>query len=153
MSLEVIHLKSPLRSLVSRPAAPVDRNTTLLVTSQVMRSRNVSALLVGDQAEAIVTERDLARALANGCQPDTSIATIASFHPITVPATIPVIQAAALMLNDDIRHLVVDLGAGDFGIVSIQVIMAAFLQASDPGLWLEALRIRVHLTPSDCWIG
>jgi signal-transduction protein with cAMP-binding, CBS, and nucleotidyltransferase domain len=153
MALDVIHLKSPVRSLVAGPVGRVDREATLLVTSQVMRSRNVSALLVGAHAEAIVTERDLARALANGATAGDSIATLATFHPITVPGHMPIIEAAALMLNEEIRHLVVDLGSGTTGVVSLRAIMAVLLQASDPELWLECLRIRVQMTPSDSWIG
>jgi signal-transduction protein with cAMP-binding, CBS, and nucleotidyltransferase domain len=153
MTLDVIHLKSPVRSLVPGPAVHVERDATLLTASQIMQSTNVSALLVGKHADAIVTERDLARALANGRHPDDPVETIATFHPVTVTGRISVIEAAALMLNDEIRHLVIDLGEGSMGVLSLRAVMAALLQASDPHVWLETLRVSVHLTPSDCWIG
>jgi signal-transduction protein with cAMP-binding, CBS, and nucleotidyltransferase domain len=153
MNLELIHMKSPVGSLVARPAVRIERDATLLSASRVMADSNVSAVLVGAEAEAIVTERDLARALANGHTPEDSIESIASFHPVTVSGRTPVTEAAALMLNEEIRHLVVDLGAGVTGVVSLRALMAALLQASNPEIWLESLRISVGLTPSDCWIG
>jgi CBS domain-containing protein len=153
MNLELIHLKSPVGSLVARPAVRIERDATLLWASHVMADSNVSALLVGAEAEAIVTERDLARALTDGRTPEDSIETIASFHPVTVSAHTPVTEAAALMLNEEIRHLVVDLGEGVTGVVSLRGVMAALLQASNPEIWLESLQVTVDLTPSDCWIG
>jgi hypothetical protein len=64
MALGVIHLHSPVRSLVSRPAVRIHADDTLTLASQVMRSQNVSCVLIGPARTAILTERDLTRALA-----------------------------------------------------------------------------------------
>ena len=59
---------------------------------------------------AIVTERDLTQALADGCEPGERVVAIASANPLTVAHHASVIEAATLMLNEGLRHLVVSRG-------------------------------------------
>jgi CBS domain-containing protein len=113
-----------------------------------MRKANVSSLLVGHERH-IATERDLTRALAAGLRPEEPIGTVAS-HPISVSANTSVIDAAALMLNQEIRHLVIDGGANGPAVVSLRAVMAVLLQAVTPNIWLEPLRVAV--TPPETWL-
>lgn len=106
-----------------------------------MRSKNLSAVLVSPTHDAIVTERDLTRALANELPPDTPVSLVATPLPITVPAGTDVVDAAALMLNQEVRHLIVELPDGSTGIVSLRAIMAVLLQAAQPDIWLTSLRV------------
>ena len=116
-----------------------------------MGRANVSSVLVGT-AGAIATERDLTRALAAGLSSDESIVTVASRDPVRVGALIPLVDAASLMLNEQIRHLVIEFPDGREGVVSLRDVMAVLLQTADPQLWLTSLRIAIQ-TPSEIWLG
>jgi CBS domain-containing protein len=151
MTAVVVHLHSPVSVLVQKPAPRISPETTITGASQVMRSRACSALLVGRGPGAIVTERDLARALAAEYPADLPVGDIASPLPVRVPGTEDVLSAAAVMLNEEIRHLVVDLPDGGQGVVSLRQIMAVLLQAAQPEPWLAALRVRVDLP--EMWLG
>jgi signal-transduction protein with cAMP-binding, CBS, and nucleotidyltransferase domain len=147
-----MHLHSPVSRLVTNSALRVGSHDTLTIVSQTMRSRNVSAALVGQGHSAIVTERDLTRALAAEYPPDTPVIRVATPLPLSVSAETDVLDAAALMLNQDVRHLIVELDDGSDGIVSVREIMAVLLQAARPDMWLASLRVRVE-TPSESWLG
>ena len=145
MSLAVLHLHSPIGALIADPAPHVSPSDTLTHVSQVMRVNNISAVLVGPNHDAVVTERDLTRALARQYPATTPAAEVATPMPITVDADTEVLEAAALMLNQEVRHLVVELPDGSCGIVSLRAIMAVLLQAARPDTWLSSLRIRVEM--------
>jgi signal-transduction protein with cAMP-binding, CBS, and nucleotidyltransferase domain len=115
-----------------------------------MRNANVSSVLVGPERH-IATERDLTRALAAGLRPEEPIGTVAS-HPICVPANTSVVDAAALMLNQEIRHLVIEGCAEGLAVVSLRDVMAVLLQAVTPHIWLERLRVAVS-APPETWLG
>jgi signal-transduction protein with cAMP-binding, CBS, and nucleotidyltransferase domain len=116
-----------------------------------MRHANVSSVLVGTQG-AIATERDLTRALAAGMSSDEPIATVASRDPVRLGALIPLVDAAALMLNEEIRHLIVEFPDGREGVVSLRYIVAVLLQAASPTLWLTSLRLAIE-APAEIWLG
>jgi acetyl-CoA synthetase len=152
MALAVMHLHSAVSQLVTRPAVHVSSEDSLTLASQTMRVNNVSAALVGPGHTAIVTERDLARAVAAEYPADTPVGTIATPLPLAISGDTEVVEAAALMLNQDVRHLVVELRDGSPGIISIRDIMAVLLQAARPDIWLSSLRVRVEI-PSESWLG
>lgn len=152
MSLPVVELGSPLHLLVTRDAVTVTSSESLRRAGQLMREHNVSALLV-DDGQAIISERDITRAVAAGLGGDDAVATVAVSRPVTVNAEMSIIDAAALMLNEEIRHLVVRLTAQRTGIVSLRAVLAVLLQAAKPEIWLEHLRLQVKLVASDLWLG
>jgi CBS domain-containing protein len=98
MALGVIHLHSPVSSLVSRPIVRVHSADTLTLASQVMRSNNVSSVLVGPGRGAIVSERDLTRALAAEYPPDTPVGKVATPLPQSANGNTDILDAAALMI-------------------------------------------------------
>jgi signal-transduction protein with cAMP-binding, CBS, and nucleotidyltransferase domain len=116
-----------------------------------MRQANVSSVLVGTHG-AIATERDLTRALAAGLSSDDPIATVASQDPVRIGALIPLVDAAALMLNEEIRHLIIEFADGREGVVSLRDIVAVLLQTASPELWLTSLRLAVQ-PPTELWLG
>src|SRR5690606_30875632 len=67
----------PVRELVAGPAVAVDRATSLREAARIMRSRRVSSLLV-DHGKAIVTERDITRAIGAGGHPTETVETVAT---------------------------------------------------------------------------
>jgi signal-transduction protein with cAMP-binding, CBS, and nucleotidyltransferase domain len=152
MALPVLDMKSPLSLLVVRPAAHISANQSLTEASQLMRRENVSALLV-DDGKAIVSERDMTRALAAGLGADCAVGVVATFEPVTVPADMAIVEAAALMLNEEVRHLVVQSAGQGLGIVSLRAVLAVLLQAVRPEPWLAHLRLRVEFPQSELWFG
>jgi len=152
MSLSVVDLKSPLSLLVVRPAVRVSAKQSLIEASQLMQRENVSALLV-DDGQAIVSERDMTRALARGLGADSAITMVATFEPLIVSADMPIVEAATVMLNEEVRHLVVQTAGHELGIVSLRAVLAVLLQTAQPEPWLEHLRIRVETPHSELWLG
>jgi CBS domain-containing protein len=153
MALGVTHLHSPVSSLVSRPVVRVHSDDSLTLVSQVMRSKNVSAALVGPGHAAIVTERDLTRALAAEYPADTPVGRVATPLPQSVPGNTDILDAAALMINHEVRHLIVQLPEGSEGVVSIRDVMAVLLQAAKPEVWLSSLKVKVEIPNPEAWLG
>jgi CBS domain-containing protein len=117
-----------------------------------MREANVSAALVGGRCEAIVTERDLTRALASGLGPEAAVSVASVLDPVTIEADQGVVDAAAEMLRREIRHLVVTDDGEVLGVVSLRDVMVVLLQALDPAVWVATLReaLTVH---TEMWLG
>ena len=147
----VVDPSSPVAVLVARAAVTVPETCSLADAVAVMKAENVSSVLLEGRA-GIVTERDLARAHGAGCAATEPVVAIASRHPVSVTGDTTVIAAAALMLNEQVRHLLVELDAGAIGVVSMRDLLAVLLQAVDAHLWLTSLRIAIE-PPSELWLG
>jgi CBS domain-containing protein len=145
----VLTAQSCLGDLPLRPAVGTDRSCTLVAAVEAMERAGVSSLLV--DRDGIVTERDIARALAHGCPTDVPVASVASWHPIIVTPDTTVVTAAAMMLNEHVRHLLVE-SEEQVAVVSLRDVTAVLLQAANPDLWLTSLRIAVD-TPAEAWLG
>jgi CBS domain-containing protein len=143
MVVNVVHMQSPVSALVNHPAFSISPDESLAFAARAMQAENVSALLVGPGVNAIVTERDVTRAIGAGCSPMAPVADSATPLPVTVGGSTDILEVAALMLNQEIRHVVVELEDGSIGIVSLRTIMAVLLQAAQPKVWLSALREQV----------
>ena len=142
---------SPVAMLTMRGAVTVPETCSLADAVEVMKAEAVSSLVLDDRA-GIVTERDLARAHGAGCNATDPVGAIASRHPLCVPGGTTVIAAASLMLNEQVRHLIVERDTGAIGVVSIRDLLAVLLQAADPHLWLTSLRVAIE-APSELWLG
>lgn len=153
MTLAVVHLHSPLDLLVSGPALHIAPECTLVRASQTMRSCGVSAVLVGHGPEAIVTEHDLARAIAEGLSMDSPVSTVVTQDPVVLSADAEILDAATVMLNRQLRHLVVELRSGRWAILPLDVVAAVLLQAARPDFWLSDLRVKVEMTELPTWPG
>jgi CBS domain-containing protein len=116
-----------------------------------MRAANVSALLL-DEIDGIVTERDVAWALAGGLAPTEAISAAATGHAVSCDPSMRVVDAAALMLNGQVRHLVIDHVAGGRAVVSMRDVLAVLLQAADNRVWLTSLSVSIS-TPTEIWLG
>ena len=146
----VVHGQSPLSALVSRAAVTVTVDCTLATAVVTMEAAGVSALLVGEHA-AIITERDIARALGHGVPVDEIVGRVATPYPLVVSGSMSVVDGCATMLNEHVRHLVVETDDGP-AVLSLRDVAAVLLQTSDPHIWLSSLRIRIE-TPTDIWLG
>ena len=149
--VNVVDARSPLHRLVVRPAVRISGGASLYRAAQAMEQANVSALLLDDHA-GIVTERDLARAFGAGGSPDDPVSAVATPHPLVVDGAMDVVHAAALMLNEQVRHLVVVLPDGRHGVVSMRDLLAVLLEATDAHVWLTSLRVAIEC-PAEVWLG
>ena len=152
MLTSVVDLRSPISALV-REATHVSSNATLTSAARAMREANVSAVLVGPGRDAILTERDMALALAAEFPAEGPVSDIATPNPLIVLSTIDTLDAVTLMLNHQVRHLVVESPGGTIGIVSLRELMAVLLQAAKPEIWLSNMRVEVDMPLSEQWLG
>jgi CBS domain-containing protein len=142
--LDELRLRPPV---TVAPDDPVDQ------VARVLRAHNVSAVLVGHSGDpvAIVTERDLTQALADGCWPDEHVLAVASQDPITVAHDASVIDVATLMLEKHVRHLVISKEHRVVGIVSIRDALAALVATVTPDTVFVRLE-RVTIDASENWL-
>ena len=148
-SARVLTAQSPLADLPLRRAVRVQRDCPLADAVAIMERSGVSSLLV--DGDGIVTERDVARAFCRGVEAREEVASIAVWNPVTVTASMSVVDAAATMLNEHLRHLLVTM-PGDVAVVSLRDLTAVLLQATTPDLWLASLRVAVD-GPAEIWLG
>ena len=114
----------------------VEGHWTLQVAADTMREENVSLVLVG-RDEAILTERDLRRALNAGLGPQDAVAAACVTDMIAIDQDTTVVQAAADMLRHEIRHLLVHNWRGEVaGVVSLRDVVRVLVDAMDPAVWV-----------------
>jgi CBS domain-containing protein len=105
-----------------------------------MRKEDISSLIVDTEPPSFLTERDLVRAMAQGCNASAPVSTVATRAPVWVPPTVSVENAAAIMVAYGLRHLVVLGPAGEpVGVLSIRDALASVLREIDASAWLDAL--------------
>jgi CBS domain-containing protein len=96
---------------------------TLEEAARRLRAHNVGALMVFDEEEfiGVITERDLASAVAAGHYPETAqVGDYMTMYPITVSPDMDVRDAAAQMLETEVRHLPVELDGRLVGVISLR---------------------------------
>jgi CBS domain-containing protein len=149
-AVPVVSGRSALSELLLRPPVAVEPACTLGDAVAVMESAGVSALLVAE-LPGIITERDIARALGHGLSVADHVDRVATLRPVVVPGSMTVVEACATMLNEHVRHLVVDLADG-WTVVSLRDVAAVLLQGADSELWLTSLRVTIDV-PTETWLG
>jgi CBS domain-containing protein len=139
--------------LPARRLVTIAPDATLREAAQLMRAEDVSALVVGTPGEliAIVTERDITAAVADGRPSATPVTTLATAAPITVRRDADIGTAAARMVRLGVRHLVVVDGDRAVGIVSIRDALAVLLRAVTPEPMFVVLSRQPDLT--ELWLG
>ncbi len=112
-----------------RPPVFVEPGTDLQAAAIRMAEAGTSSILVGAPGElvSILTERDIARAVARGDEGRTPVEQLAVPAPITIDAQATATEAAGLMLEANVRHLVVTRGQRAVGVVSMREVLGAVL--------------------------
>lgn len=111
-------------------------DATLREAAQKMTSHGVGSILIlgeGMRLEGIFTERDLARALASGADPDRDpISKYASRNVVTVAPYESIEKAGQKMLEHGVRHVpVVDSTGRVLGVLSIRDALRALLASHE----------------------
>jgi CBS domain-containing protein len=111
----------------------VHLDARLDVAAERMQDSQVRSLVVlaGNDLQGILTEHDLARAVAEDADPD--VATVAEYmtrDPLTVTLDTDARDAVAAMLEFDFRHLPVVQAGAVVGMVSLRDLATSILQAA-----------------------
>lgn len=120
----------PVLWLLRRPPVTTPAWGALRDAAEALVAHDVAALLVlsPEAPLAIVTERDVVRALASGADPDeVRIGDVMTAPLLTVEADTSVEDAMTRMLDGGVRHLVVLDGDGPRGVLSIRDLAAVLL--------------------------
>ena len=113
-------LAQPLRSLLRREPVVCTEGESLRTALQRMHEAHVGAIVVVDALDrpsGIFTERDLLRAMPD-VQLDSPITEVMVREPLSLPAHTPSYEAALLMMEHRIRHLLVTEEERLLGVVS-----------------------------------
>lgn len=111
--------------LVRRPPLVIHPDSTLLEAVDRLMEHNVGALVVvrreePDKAVAVLSERDIVRALNMRMALSTPVEAFMSPGVISIEYDQPLSKAAELMWRYNVRHLVVTKGGKLYGVISIR---------------------------------
>jgi len=139
-----------LRKKAAR-VATVRMNETVAIAAQLMRSGNISALVVkdvvrteGNTAVGMFTERDVVRAIAEhgAAGANMKVSQLISVQQlVSCSSTDPLEHARHLMNKHHIRHLPVIENYSLIGVISISDISAAFDEAASTGVTAQTQRV------------
>jgi signal-transduction protein with cAMP-binding, CBS, and nucleotidyltransferase domain len=126
-------LSTTLGTLLVGPLTLVSESDSLATVAQVFRDRGTSCAVLAEAPLRVVTERDLAGAWAQGRSAEDEIALISTINPCWASVTSSLAEAAALMVNLGIRHLVVlDTDGRPTGVVSMAELFTVLVHSQEP---------------------
>ena len=119
---------------MTRNLLTVSMEGTLGDAASAMADRGVGAVVVleGRSIAAILTERDVMKAVAAGKDGSPPVAEWMTRHPDTIEPGDTTDHAASLLIHGGFRHLPVVLGGKVVGIVSIRDLMKVALDDRSP---------------------
>jgi CBS domain-containing protein len=117
-------------SLLKGPIATVRPTATLREAAETLTADDVGLLVVSDAGglRGVLSERDIVRAAAGGYDLDLErVRDHASADVVSVQESSLVEEATRVMLDADIRHLVVSRGAHPVGVLSVRDLLPVLL--------------------------
>jgi CBS domain-containing protein len=119
---------------MTRSLLSIAADATLGEAASRMAERGVGAVVVleGDTVAAILTERDVMKAVAAGQDGSASVTDWMTRHPETIEPGDTTDHAASLMIHGGFRHLPVVEEGKVVGIVSIRDLMRVALDDRSP---------------------
>ncbi len=115
-----------VEALVRRSPVTISAKATIKQAAEVFSREKIGLLVVASsegpsKAEAVVSERDVVRAVAKGTQLTAPLESISTKKLVSVRRSDRLSKAVALMMEKGIRHLVVENDDGTlFGVLSIR---------------------------------
>lgn len=124
----------PVRSIVRRTPPVLTANDRLREAATRLEEEGTGALPVRDGAAVgIISERDIANAVAYGLDPRTArVASVMTRDVISVTPDTPLIDVARLMAEHSIRHMIVTRRQTPIAIVSVLEVLQAVLPPRGP---------------------
>jgi CBS domain-containing protein len=123
----------PISTVIGEPVARVAADATIADAANAMMAIDVGAVVVGDDERpaALVSERDIVRAVAAGRDPvAVPAADVASTKLVWCDAEATVDQVATRMMDRYIRHVLVERGGALAGIVSARDLLGVYSACS-----------------------
>jgi CBS domain-containing protein len=122
-SIDALPLDKPLR---------VAGSTTLREVAGMMEDADTSCVLVGAN-RGLVTEHDLAGALAAGLGPSSPVEQVATKAPVWATTATTLLDAIGMMVEHGIRHLLVLSPQGEpCGVLSLSTATTVLLDITTP---------------------
>src|SRR5262245_6856707 len=124
----------PVSEHMTRSLLTIDAGATLGEAASAMAERGVGAVVVleGEAIAAILTERDVMKAVAAGRDGTAPVTEWMTRHPDTIEPSDTTDHAASLMIHGGFRHLPVVEGRTVVGMVSIRDLMKVALDDRSP---------------------
>ena len=124
----------PVSEHMTRSLLTVTAQATLGEAASAMAERGVGAVVVldGEAIAAILTERDVMKAVAAGRDGSAPVTEWMTRHPDTIEPEDTTDHAASLMIHGGFRHLPVVEDGALVGIVSIRDLMRVALDDRSP---------------------
>lgn len=124
----------PVSEHMTRSLLTISADATLGEAAVSMAERGVGAVVVleGDAIAAILTERDVMKAVAAGKDGSAPVSEWMTRHPDTIEPDDTTDHAASLMIHGGFRHLPVLDGSRVVGMVSIRDLMKVSLDDRSP---------------------
>ena len=128
---------TPISKLDLRTPVRGGREATIRQVAARMRADDVSSVVIDTEPPSIITERDLTRALAEGIDPSQPATRVATRAPVWVAPSTTVVHAAATMVQEGMRHMLVLASTGEpVGVLSMRDLFEILLRSYDGGSWL-----------------
>jgi CBS domain-containing protein len=128
-----VFLDEPIHDLVRPGVAAVPPEATLRDVAELLTDEQVGLLVVSgpDGMIGVISERDIAAALAGGADPDEVWASdVMTDQPLCIDQDDSVLFAANRMIDAGVRHLPI-LASGELiGMVSIRDVLRALTDAA-----------------------
>jgi CBS domain-containing protein len=112
--------------------APID--ATLVAVASELIEDQIGLVVLGsvDDVRGVVSERDVARAVASGWDPSTTLARdVASTKIVWCEATATVREVAEQMMEEYVRHVLVEEAGRLVGIVSARDLLGAYAMSDE----------------------
>jgi len=115
-----------VEALIRRTPVTISPNATIKQAAEVFAREKIGLLVVASsvspaKAEAVLSERDVVRAVAAGIPLSKELDAITTKRLISVKRSDPISKAIRLMMENNIRHLIVENSDGSlFGVLSIR---------------------------------
>jgi len=115
-----------VEALIHRSPVTISSSATIKQAAEVFVREGIGLLGIASslnpvRAEAVLSERDVVRAVAAGTAAGTSLGAISTKKLVRIKRSEPLSRAVWLMMQNHIRHLVVENDDGTlFGVLSIR---------------------------------
>jgi len=115
-----------VEALIRRTPVTISPGATIRQAAEVFAREKIGLLVIADsvspvKAHAVISERDVVRAVAKGTALSAQLESIATKKLISVKRSDRASKAVRLMTDNGIRHLVVENDDGTlFGVLSIR---------------------------------
>jgi CBS domain-containing protein len=122
--------RAQVRVFTSDLAATIEPGASLRSVADELVADEVGLLVVGtaDDVRGVVSERDVVRALAQGLVAQTTpVSEIASTRLVWCDASATVEEVAALMMEQYVRHVLVEEDGRLLGVVSARDLLGAYV--------------------------